>query len=221
MTFNPILYEHIIDYRPIKRFTILGERHSGTNWIERIVLSRLELELTWEFGSKHFIKNTNWTTLNKGHDVLFICITRNIYDWIHGFYKLPHHVGSNIKCDKYKFMLSQWDSGQEDYNFINNKPYENIFHMRKSKLEFYIDFLPNIIYNMIIIRYEDLLINPENIVSFISDKFGIPKTNKEYGRMTSPRYKQPYKIKSDIFDIISNNTDWITECRFNYFPRLK
>jgi hypothetical protein len=93
--------------------------------------------------------------------------------------------------------------------------------MRQSKLQFYLDFLPNIVHNMIVLRYEDLLTNPENIVSFISTNYNVKKTNTPYNKRILPRKKSSYNVRPDILDIINNNTDWVTECRFNYFPKLK
>ena len=38
----------------IKKFTIYGERCSGTNYLQNLVNDNFEIELTWEYGWKHF-----------------------------------------------------------------------------------------------------------------------------------------------------------------------
>jgi hypothetical protein len=38
----------------IKKFTIMGERCSGTNFLEQIILSNFHINITWEYGWKHF-----------------------------------------------------------------------------------------------------------------------------------------------------------------------
>lgn len=216
--YNPVLSTSC-NIKPTK-FTIIGERHSGTNWIERIVNNQLRCELTWEFGSKHFV-NPNPNLLAGANDCLFVCITRNIYDWIGGFYKLPHHVDSSILKNMQTFLLSEWKSSVYDNDYLTNKPYKNIFELRKHKLKYISLFLPFIVSNVICIRYEDLLIQPSNIIDFISDKYQIKKTNKKYGKFIGIRNKKSYTLKPNIIEIIDNNTDWETEKFFGYYRRNK
>lgn len=200
----------------ISEFTILGERHSGTTWLERLIKARLCVPLTWRFGSKHFIDSLNPNLMASASNTLFICITRNIYDWIGGFYKLPHHVNSSIVCSLDRFLLSEWKNEIFDINYFTHKPYKNIFDLRSSKLIFYLYFLPNIVDNMLIIRYEDLLIDPERLVSFISDEFSINKTSYKYSKYIIPRKKTHYKFISRISTIIDTNTDWSIENCYRY-----
>lgn len=214
MQYNPIFYQRL-NKNPIHKFTIIGERHSGTNWLERILTSRLSTPLTWEYGSKHFI-NYNLNQLASAKNTLFVCITRDIYQWIGGFYKLPHHVDKSIAYDLDKFLLSEWKNEIDDYDYLTHKPYKNIFCLRKSKLEFLYIFLPNIVDSIIITRYEDLLVDPENIVSFISTHFDISTTNVPYYKWTQPRPQHPYLFLPRIKDIINQNTDWKTESIFHY-----
>ena len=39
----------------IKKFTIYGERCSGTNYLENLILVNFDVNLTWEYGWKHFL----------------------------------------------------------------------------------------------------------------------------------------------------------------------
>ena len=71
----------------INKFTILGERCSGTNILRALVLKNFELKFTEEFGHRHFqIFHNN---LNNSDDCLFIGIIRNPFDWINSLYLKP------------------------------------------------------------------------------------------------------------------------------------
>ena len=94
----------------LQKFTIFGERNSGTNYLENILKQKLYLKFTNEYGYKHwYIKNleprgiNNTTTDNEckksiddSDDTLFIVIVRNVYDWVGAMYKKPHHI-KNMK----------------------------------------------------------------------------------------------------------------------------
>jgi hypothetical protein len=215
MSYQPISFQKTNSV--ITEYTVLGERHSGTNWLQRLVASRLNIPLTWRFGSKHFIDSLNPNLMAAANSTLFICITRNIYDWIGGFFKLPHHVDRSIALNIDKFLLKEWKNECFDNHFFHKTPYKNIFDLRANKLLFYFSFLPNIVDNVLIIRYEDLMINPEIIVSFISENFNIPKTSKKYSSLTIPRKKSHYRFNNRILQIIDNNTDWSIEYYYKYY----
>lgn len=217
--FDPIYSQNTSLTFPIENYTIFGERHSGTNWLEKIINIRLNLPIVNHFGhntSKHFITYLNWKILSDSHKTLFICITRNIYDWIHGFYKLPHHVSPHVHDTMEHFLTQEWRNEERDYDYISLKPYKNIFEMRKSKLNFYYNYLPILVDNLIIIRYEDLLVDPENIIQFISNNFNCAKTN-EYSKLILPKQKRSYKVKNTTKEIINSSTDWEMENIFNYY----
>lgn len=217
--YKPIFYQHRKPYNEIHKFTIIGERHSGTNWLERILTLRLSVPLTWEYGWKHFY-NYSPSKLASGENTLFVCITRNIYDWIGAFFKLPHHVDRSIAYDLDKFLLSEWKSQVEDNDYLTNKPYKNIFELRKCKLQFFNLFLPLIVDNMIVTRYEDLLVDPEQIVSFLSNEFHINKTNNKHDVLTQPHIKHPYYLSKNTLDIINQYADWDTENKFGYHKNI-
>jgi hypothetical protein len=73
----------------IKKFTIYGERCSGTNYLENLVLENFDVELTREYGSKHFF---GFSDLSGSDDTLFIGIVRNPYDWFNSLYTYKHHL---------------------------------------------------------------------------------------------------------------------------------
>ena len=38
----------------LKKVTIYGERCSGTNYLENLLLLNFDIEIVWDYGSKHF-----------------------------------------------------------------------------------------------------------------------------------------------------------------------
>ena len=80
----------------IKKFTIYGERCSGTNYLQNLVNDNFEIELTWEYGWKHFFGFQD-DTLKNSDDTLFLCIVRNPVDWMNSFFRNPHHLPLNYK----------------------------------------------------------------------------------------------------------------------------
>lgn len=215
--YNPIYYHRLQRY-DINEFTIIGERHSGTNWLENLVLCRLNLPITFRFGSKHFIETHNHREMSMANHTLFICICRNIYDWIGGFYRLPHHVDISLCNSLVDFISSQWNCNDIDYLIYKNNKYKNIFDLRSTKLFYYYFCLPLIVNNLLIIKYEDLMTNPENIIDYISIHFNLIKSNGKYSKVTLPKIKHPYKFSKIIIDKININTDWSMENYYRYYP---
>ena len=71
---------------------ILGERCSGTNFLEKLLEMNFHVKCVWSSGWKH------WPLVDtmKPH-VVYIYIHRNIHDWIGSNLKNRHHVPSGVK----------------------------------------------------------------------------------------------------------------------------
>lgn len=151
----------------IKYFTIYGERCSGTNYLENIINLNFDIEITWKYGWKHFY---GFTDLSDNQDTLFICITRNPYDWMNSLYRNPHHLCYDIRENIQNFInnsIFSFDDNNnntdeskeiiEDRNIYTGERYKNIFDLRHNKLKYLIETLPILVKNYILIRYEDLL----------------------------------------------------------------
>ena len=87
-----IIYIYIM----LQKYTIFGERCSGTNYLENIINMNFDVNITWKYGFKHFFGHND---LSNSDDTLFICIVINLPYWINSFYTTPHH------WPKYKKML--------------------------------------------------------------------------------------------------------------------
>jgi hypothetical protein len=215
----------------IDKFTIYGERCSGTNYLEEVIIKNFDVNLTYEFGFKHFFGFTD--NLDKSDNTLFICIVRNINDWINSFYRDMHHLPlkyiKNISEEQkiYKFLNDEiWsfddrnnnrDTSKEimhDRNIYTHQRYKNIFELRNTKLQYMIEDLPKKVKNYIFIKYEDLIDNFEEIIEKIKncgmkirEDIHFPTNIIHYKKNTNLNYiniKKTRQNKIDISKIIYN-----------------
>ena len=195
---------------PIRKFTIYGERSSGTNFLEKSIKLNFNLEVTREFGSKHFFCFDDCCK-QPNEDTLFIGIIRNPVYWLNSFIQQPYHVpvqnrslkgfltnefysvhdehtpepfilNGNLFFSK-KTLAKNHEINMKDLNYTTGKKYKNIFEMRKCKNSYLMNIMPTKVKNYILINYEDLLYNYQQTLDTIKEKFSL---------LT----KQPFYIKS-------------------------
>jgi len=201
----------------IKKFAILGERCSGTNFLEEAISKNFQIKYTAEFGNKHFFCNNNYES-NNSNDILFIGIIRNPIFWLNSFSKDLFHIPQINKKNLQNFLFNEFYSIKEpeknnnttnnllllnnrlyskeiintdDLNYLNGQKYKNIFELRKIKNNFLKNVMPTKVKNYILINYEDLLYNYEIILQLIKEKFNLIQTTEKFEKIT--KYK-----KSDI-----------------------
>lgn len=167
----------------LRKFTIYGERCSGTNYVEQLIHLNFEASLTWEHGFKHFFGFMN---ISNSDDTLFIGVVRDPVKWINSLYRTPHHICNECKPNPRAFLNkpmytqpNDWDSKKyygphykffgEDRHIYTRNRYKNIFEMRHTKLRFLLDDMPNKVKHYLLIRYEDLLDNFEETMNKIKN----------------------------------------------------
>lgn len=174
----------------LKKYTIYGERCSGTNYLENIMDINFDAEIQpHKYGWKHFFGFQN-DALKNSDETLFICIVRNLSDWINSFYREKHHLPLKYKTNlTEKEMIDEFlnkeiwsihhdENGnglleQEilaDRNIYTGERYKNIFELRHTKIKWMIEDLPNKVKNSIFIKYEDLINDLENTLLKIKNK---------------------------------------------------
>lgn len=166
----------------IERIQVIGERCSGTNWIENLLRTNFNIHvasggLCW----KHF--PTNLHELTERSDVLFLFTTRNVVDWTLSFYRTPHHVPS---IDHRKNLLhfvshSPWRScdkhGDElvgDRDQCTKDRYRNVLDMRAKKHRWWkqcSEGLPHAVW----IRYEDVLDDTPRFLSGLQRAYNLKR----------------------------------------------
>jgi hypothetical protein len=172
----------------IKKFTIYGERCSGTNYLESIMTKNFNVQVTWDYGWKHFF-GFHDEQLKHSDDVLFICIIRDITDWMNSFFREKHHLPLKYKSELnqqqkiHAFLNEEFFSFDDnnrnrdvskelmhDRNIYTGKRYKNIFELRHTKIKWMVEDLPKKVKNYIFIKYEDLTTNFDQILHSIKDK---------------------------------------------------
>lgn len=165
----------------IKNFTILGERCSGTNYLEELINNNFNIDITWKYGWKHFFGFYNFQKNQEEDETLFIGIVRHPIYWINSFFKEQHHIPNKPK-DLKSFLFDEFYSiihdnnneiHKEDLNYITGKKYKNIFELRFLKNFYLINTMPNNVKNYILINYENLRDNTNNVLTMIEQRFSL------------------------------------------------
>ena len=190
--------------KPLKYFTILGERCSGTTFIEYAIKWNFKLKY-YRILNKHFFGNDNSIfDSEKMKQTLVIYVTRDPVEWIDSFFKRLHHVALQNKKSIYNFLNNEfysihelgplkWQELMEDRNIITKERYQNIFELRKVKNNFILETLPNLVENLQIIRYENMRENYELTLENLGSKYKLERLWDHY--KTIPKYKGTYLVE--------------------------
>jgi len=160
----------------MKKITIYGERCSGTNYLEELLLLNFEIEITWAYGRKHFF---GFNDLTQTDDVLFIGIVRNLEDWINSLYRERHHLHSNLTESIDTYLTSTFysildkedetsDEIMNDRHIETKERYKSIFELRHVKNKFLIEKMPNLVKQYCLFTYDELTTNFIDIMNRLS-----------------------------------------------------
>ena len=145
----------------MNKVTIYGERCSGTNYLEQLLLLNFDVEIVWCYGWKHFF---GYSDLSNSDDTLFIGIVRNLEDWINSLYREKHHLPEQLRenIDTYlnDTFYSIDDNNSEimsDRNIDTGERYKNIFELRLVKNKYLIEKMPKLVKNYCLITHDDLV----------------------------------------------------------------
>lgn len=229
-----------------RKFIILGERCSGTNFLEEALTQNFDITYTSEYGSKHFFCNNNYTTASE--DTVFIGIVRNPIYWLNSFSKELYHIPSiNKPLRNFLFneFYSVFDEQQnkkpmldfnifsnnvsepinpKDLNYLNGNKYKNIFEMRKLKNHYLMNIMPRKVKNYILINYESLLYNYDATLNTLQSKFDLVKKNDNYVKIKNYKKSDTYNFKqqrlitfkNELIHIIWENLDTTQESALGY-----
>ena len=208
----------------IKNFIILGERCSGTNFLEQLIiknfgLKRLDLITSSGNSFKHFYGFEYQNLLNDPDTIVF-CIIRNTVEWIDSFFNNPYHVHDSLKNNINNFITKTWISKNdktlkeipEDRNMLTGEHYLNIFEMRNTKIK----YIHNLnVPNKYVLNYSDLIDNFNNTMLDIQKTFNLNRLSMYFENITTYKglsYTKKFitkKIKLDTLTIqIIQNMDF-------------
>jgi hypothetical protein len=222
----------------INKCTIYGERCSGTTYLEDVIQKNFNIEIVYCYGWKHFFGFESLFTDNE--NVLFICIVRDLYEWLNSFYREQHHlplkyitdISEEEKIDK--FLNNEFYSVNDcahnyktwtteilyDRNIYTRERYKNIFELRHIKIKYMLEDLPKKVKNYIFIKYEDLINDFENTMIKIrncgleiKEESMFPKNTDSYKKNNNLSFREHKKEKKNVIskEMILHNPNLIRE----------
>jgi hypothetical protein len=235
----------------ITKFAILGERCTGTNFLEESMTHNFSLEYTATYGNKHFFCYNNYTNSD---DTLFIGIIRNPIYWLNSFSCELYHIpeinrnnlhnflfnefysvedevdtnkpvfGKNVFNLNSKYYTYQYKLNEKDLNYITGKKYNNIFELRKVKNDFLLNVMPKKVKNFILINYEDLLFNFNEVLGNIKAQFNLTQKYSTFLKVKKYKKSETYNfvqqrqilLPPTIVSLIWKNVDKKQEEKLGY-----
>jgi len=179
------------------KIKILGERNSGTNYLEKLVALNLNaeilryyprkwvgpflryetlLELAFELSKKKYLgwkhgKPRVREINNFPSDHLsIITITKNPYSYLLSLYKRPYHYRGDKWPDFRSFLDCKWNTILMDNCGL--KQFDSPIYLWNEKNKAYLELKNQVNKPVINLRYEDLIENPEKIMHMISKETG-------------------------------------------------
>lgn len=230
MPIESILYKDSIFQQKFTHFTVVGERCSGTNYLDKLFKDNTNLE--WiDIGWKHDF----FDRFNPDDTTLVVIVVRNIYNYLRSFMQTPWNLPQLynmefsdvirepfISYDRIETTyLEEWlfrpeEEKEEIMNtstILEDQP--NIIANRNEKFKQYIEHF-NKRNNVIIINYDKLMVYQGELEELLS-KLSVLKEQtiqqNIYYKDTSQLFKQKVypDISSEDLDYINSNTNWIQE----------
>ena len=218
------------------KFTIYGERCSGTNYLEQLMLENFDLQVVWDYDWKHFFGFYDFKHTAEEDDTLFIGIVRDPLHWLYSFYLNKHHLPKENHSLK-NFLFNEFYSldnnalHKKDLNYLTNEKYKNIFELRKLKIDYLMNIMPIKVKNYILIRYEDLRDNNTKTLNLIKNKFKLMnkytmyKNITYYKNYTNIEYKKHsnehlLNFNGEVVNTIINNLHHGQEHKLGYLKNI-
>jgi len=226
----------------IRNVCVLGERVSGTSFLQKLITENTKLISVLPFGHKHFFQDVKLIRKTDTKETLFVFISRDLIDWLNSFLNNTFHADNPIrKCtDMSTFLKMEWKCiydktsgtketdkqfGKEmmcERNPANGKRFDNVISMRNAKMKHFLG-LKNQVENFVHLKYEDVRDNPEEFLDGICKMFGITR-NRSYvpintvrgkGKIEYHRKMYP-EIKTTDMEFILDNVDSELESKLEY-----
>lgn len=182
---------------PISKFFVIGERCSGTNFLDALIKTNTQL-IKEPLGDKHFppwyqlgpeyyLGDSRYYNFADTDEWLILIIFRNPYDWLRSFYLEPWHVRKSMKKLSFPdFIRSKWELDLKDQflrievprhllldkNPVNGLPFENILALRTAKINDMLE-IKNRASNVYYINYETVRDHPKEVLAEISSLYEV------------------------------------------------
>lgn len=215
-----------------KHFKIVGERCSGTYYIQRLIEHNFELPHTDDYGHKHF-----WSVRKDKlpEDLLVVACVREPISWVQSFFEKKWHVPEHFHDLSFEdFIQSEFYSikdhsipniagevGSEimaDRNYLTDMRYQNLLDLRHHKMAFLFRHFHKMVNNMVVLRLEDVQANMDDVLSFLERKYYLRRKKEAFedlkhykGNSTLPIYtKKDIWLSDEQKELVQNllNPTW-------------
>ncbi|MCV2866476.1 hypothetical protein [Defluviimonas sp. WL0075] len=168
---------------------VIGERCSGTNFTEALILQSLPVRDCQAFGWKHGFPSF----IAAPDDVVFVAVYREVFGWLLSMYEKPWHAEPDLYdlsfsnfiraewrtfLDK-KFMLATDDplNGQilqQDRHPLTGKPPKNLLELRRWKMEGLLGLSERGV-KVVHWAHDRIVANPGGVVQDVARLHGLPE----------------------------------------------
>jgi len=220
----------------VRKFTILGERNSGTHFLQYAIMFNFPLEYIRY--SKHFFGHEE---LPNDDDLLTIGIVRDPVEWINSYFRRLHYIPPQNKSNIHNFLFNEFYSIRdikedieskgyeimEDRHYETGERYKNIFELRQMKNKFLMN-LDSKLKHYILVRYEDLRDHFDETLDKLKNQFGLIPYKSEYTKVekTKGTFVEKYVPKlmllpDNIQTLIKDHVDKKQEETLGYLKQKK
>ena len=165
----------------VKNFTILGERCSGTNYLEELMLTNFDINITWKYGEKHDFGHYKFKQTKEAEEeedaTLFIGIVRHPVQWLHLLLRDYCRQKSNTFAID-DFLINRKHSIaknneiiKDECNYITGDKYKDVFELRGMKNNYLMNNMFDNVKYYTLIKYEMLRDNTEDMLNFFKTTF--------------------------------------------------
>ncbi len=174
----------------VTRFQVIGERSSGTNFLNHTLLMNTALEPSEVLGWKHGTPQMEAIPT----DLVVLISVRRADTWASSMFAKPWHATQRVKQLGFSdFLRSEWETIvdraryfpqsaseqklglplQLDRDPLTGALYPNLFALRNGKLRTHLSYL-NRACHVCLVRHETVVANPERFVHAFLQAFGLP-----------------------------------------------
>lgn len=132
---------------PIRRFQVLGERASGTNYLHSLIQANLPLVSSAHLGWKHGFPQAQFYP----RDMLVVVSVRSVQPWLRSMYRKPWHAGPSLRGLAFSdFIRAEWDTVMDTDLWRDNR-------LNEMMLEPASRWIPGLIRDRVMVRIENRL----------------------------------------------------------------
>lgn len=184
---------------------IYGERHSGTNYLEKLIETNLKADVLkfntkwWSIlllklikydpvqdillhlqrkktlGWKHGCPPINTIESYNSDSLIIITITKNPYSFLFSLFRKPYHIKGTRPASLSSFIRQKWMTRQRD--LCKKKYLDSPIELWNLKNKSFAVLKSQVTKTVINITYEELIKNPEQCIRAIASKGNIEFTN--------------------------------------------